>query len=167
MRIAEIVWPFSVPGHSVTRAKSYKKPICSLPNGKTQKGVIPKHNHVHPNVYFKISKTGSISDDAKEKSITVKTGQQRAAAREAAAVRTMVFTELMEVYRYYTWFQINNLHFVYNNYDFRHQCSTIKEVATRLKIRDQLERLLHAKVVAAAKAQENMHEKFHSQCSIN
>ena len=67
----------------------------------------------------------------------------------------MGFTELVEVYRYYTWFQVNNLHFEYNNYDPRQQCSTIQEVVTRLKIKDQLERLLHKKIAAAAKAEKS------------
>ena len=43
------------------REKLYNKPIFSLPNGKTQKGVISKHNHVHPKFYLNISKFESIS----------------------------------------------------------------------------------------------------------
>ena len=41
--------------------KLYKKPIFPLPNGKTQKGVISTHNHVHVNSYLKFSKSESIS----------------------------------------------------------------------------------------------------------
>ena len=36
--------------------KLYKKPICSLPNGKTHKSVISKHEHVHAKLYLNISK---------------------------------------------------------------------------------------------------------------
>ena len=36
--------------------KLYKKPIFSLPNGKTHKSVISKHEHVHAKLYLKISK---------------------------------------------------------------------------------------------------------------
>ena len=43
---------------SVCRASEelYNKPIFSLPNGKTHKSVISKHEHVHAELYFKISK---------------------------------------------------------------------------------------------------------------
>ena len=34
----------------------YKKTIFSLPNGKTHKSVISKHEHVHAKLYLKISK---------------------------------------------------------------------------------------------------------------
>ena len=36
--------------------KLYKKPIFSLPNGKTHKSVISKHEHVHAKLYLEISK---------------------------------------------------------------------------------------------------------------
>ena len=37
--------------------KLYNKPIFSLPNGKTQKGVISKHNQVQVKYYLKILKS--------------------------------------------------------------------------------------------------------------
>ncbi len=41
--------------------KLYKKLIFSLPNGKTQKGVISKHNHVRAKCCLKFPKYESIS----------------------------------------------------------------------------------------------------------
>ena len=94
------------------------------------------------------------TNDAEAKSAAMETTQQRSSARESAAVQNMIHTEMMEVYRYFTWFQINNLHFVYGNYDFRHQCSTIVEAATRLRIRDQVEKLIQ-NIARAAESTES------------
>ena len=41
--------------------KLYNEPIFSLPNGKTQKGVISKHNQVQVKYYLNIFKSESIS----------------------------------------------------------------------------------------------------------
>ena len=41
--------------------KLYKTPFCSKPHGKTPKGVISKHNHVHPKFYLIFSRNDSIS----------------------------------------------------------------------------------------------------------
>ena len=41
--------------------KLYKKPIFSLPNGKTQKGVISKHNQAHAKFYLTFFKYEYIS----------------------------------------------------------------------------------------------------------
>ena len=48
--------PFCQPSE-----KLYNKPIFSLPHGKTQKGVISKHNQVQVKYYLKNVKSESIS----------------------------------------------------------------------------------------------------------
>ena len=45
----------------------YNKPIFSLPNGKTQKGVISKHNQAQVKYYLKFLKSESTSVRIKEK----------------------------------------------------------------------------------------------------
>ena len=60
MQIAEIV--LTVSAHSVERMKSYiRNRFVSLPNGKTQKNVISKHNQVQVKYYLNILKSESIS----------------------------------------------------------------------------------------------------------
>jgi len=57
MQIAEIVSLLKFSAHSVERMKSYIiNTFFSLPNGKTHKSVISKHEHVHAKLYLQISK---------------------------------------------------------------------------------------------------------------